>query len=67
METSFHPAKCNVWYDVSKQGLIGLIFVKGIITNHWYLQQLQNEVIQDIQGAGNVDTTTFFQQDSTQN
>jgi hypothetical protein len=62
MEISLHPAKCTMWCAVSSQGLIGPIFVEGTITNQWYLQQLQNEVILVIQGAGHVDTT-FFQQD----
>jgi hypothetical protein len=50
--------------DISKQGLIGLIFVEGTIRNQWYLQQLQNEVILVIQGAGHVDTTYFQQHDA---
>jgi hypothetical protein len=43
-------------------GLIGPIFVEGTITNQQYLQQLQNEAILFIWGAGHVDTI-FFQQD----
>jgi hypothetical protein len=62
VETSLHPAKCTVWCAISKQGETGPIFVEGTIISQQYLQQLQNEVIPVIQGAGHVDTT-FFQQD----
>jgi outer membrane protein W len=65
MEMSLHPAKCTMWCAIRKQGIFELIFVEGTITNQWYLQQLQNEVIPVIQGAGHVDTT-FFQQDGAQ-
>jgi len=44
------------------EGLIGLIFVEGTVTNQWCLQQLYNEFIPIIQVGGHVDTT-FFQQD----
>jgi hypothetical protein len=37
--------------------------VEGTITNKWYWQQLQNEVVPAIQGARCMDT--FFQQDGT--
>jgi hypothetical protein len=46
----------------NQQGHIELMFVGGTITNQWYLQQLESEVILVIQGAGHVDTT-FSQQD----
>jgi hypothetical protein len=47
---------------MSKQGLSGPILMKGTLTNQQHPQQLQNEVIPIIQGAGHADTT-FFQQD----
>jgi hypothetical protein len=46
---------------MSKQGLVGLVFVEGTVTNQQYLQQLQNEVILVIQGAGHVNMTFFHQ------
>jgi len=52
----------EMWCAISKEGLIGLKFVEGTITNQKYLQQLQNEIVQVIQWAGYVNTT-FFQQD----
>jgi hypothetical protein len=61
MEMSIHPAKCTMWCAISKQGLIGPIFVEGNITSQWYLQQLRNEVILVIQGAGHMNTTFFRQ------
>jgi hypothetical protein len=45
VEKSIHPAKCIIWWSISKQGLTGPIFVEGTIRNLKYLQQLQNEVI----------------------
>jgi hypothetical protein len=42
VEMSLHPAKCTVWCAISKQGLTGLIFVEGNLTNQQYLQQLKN-------------------------
>jgi hypothetical protein len=38
-----------MWCAISKEGLIGLKFVEGTITNQKYLQQLQNEIVQVIQ------------------
>jgi hypothetical protein len=49
-----------MWCAISKQGIIGLIFVEDTITSQYYLQQLQNKVILVIQGTRHVDTT-FFQ------
>jgi len=34
MEISLHPAKCTVWCVISKQGLIGLIFVEGTTSKY---------------------------------
>jgi hypothetical protein len=62
VEISLRTAKHTVWCAVSKQGLVGYIFVEGSITNQRYLQKLKNEVILVIQGAGNVDIT-YLQQD----
>jgi hypothetical protein len=59
MEMSLHPAKCTMQCAISKQGLIGPIFVDGAITNQQYLQQLQNYIILVIQGAWHVHTTFF--------
>jgi hypothetical protein len=53
-----------VWSAVSKQGLIGLIFLKGSTTKQRYMQQLHTEVISVIPVEWYVDTT-FFQQDGT--
>jgi hypothetical protein len=55
VEMQLHPAKCTLWYAISRQGIIGLNFVKGTIIKQ---QQLQNEVIKIIQvihKAGQVD------------
>jgi hypothetical protein len=52
VEMSLHPAKCIMCCAVSKQEIIGVILVEGTLTNSWYLQQLQNEVIAVIQGVG---------------
>jgi hypothetical protein len=35
---SLQLAKCTMWCAISKQGLIGPIFVEGTITNQQYLQ-----------------------------
>jgi hypothetical protein len=54
VEASLDPGKCTAWCAISRQGLIGSIFVEGTIITQRYLRQLQNGVILIIQGAGHV-------------